>query len=225
METENTSVETQEVAELEESVETQEVAELEEQVVEETSAKTEQDSAFAEIRRRAEQAEADREKLQKAMGLFFDGDTPDDLVINARATARDKTPEEVRAEYEAEQETIKIENENQQLREQLEQMRVTTMMEKGLQEIQSLDKNVKSLTDLGEDFPKFISAGLSSTEAYYAIKAKEQKEKVELPKEIGKVNNSSTESDFYTEAEVDNMSQEEIEANLEKVLYSQTKWH
>lgn len=225
----DTGAEEMEVAEPLESEEGAEEPEVAEPVVE--TGRTEQDSAWAEMRRRAEEAEAakaaaeaENEMMAQALGLYFDGD-PMEMAVQARAAAAGISPDIERERMQAEMERQNFETENATLREELNQIKITRLMEQGLSEIQAIDPNVKDLADLGEDFPKFIAAGLSSTDAYFAVKAKEAKTKVNPPKPVGRVNNTAkAESTFYTKEEVDAMSDAEIEANLEDIERSWKKW-
>lgn len=225
----DTGVEEPEVAapaEGEEGVEEPEVAEP---VVE--TGRTEQDSAWAAMRRRAEEAEArqalmeqENAMMAEALGLYFNGD-PMEMAVQARANAAGISPDIERERVQAEVAIKTFESQNAALQNELNYIKVERLMEQGLAEIQQIDPEVKDLTDLGADFPKYIAAGLSSTDAYFAVKAKEAKTKVNPPKPVGRVNNNSkAQSDYFTKADVDAMSDEEIEANLEAIEKSWKKW-
>lgn len=194
------------------------------------SSRTDADSAWAQMRRRAEEAEARQAEVEaqnammaEALGMYFEGD-PMEMAIQARANATGVSPEVERERMQAEMERKNTEAENVTLKNELQQMKIERMMEKGLADIQQIDPDVKDLTDLGEDFPKYIAAGLSSVDAYFAVKAKEAKTKVTPPKPIGSVNSARTESDYFTKEEVEAMSDEELEANLEAIERSWKKW-
>ena len=217
----NESVETQEVAEpetddVEESAETQEVAEpetTEAPTADETdsdaddqdsSGRTEQDAAFARMRR-------ENQQMMKALQTYFEGDTAEDLSINALAYAEQRDPDEYRQEWEKEQEYEGLKEENESLKDQLMRMNVDRLMQEGLRDIQAIDPDVKSLEELGESFPKFIAAGLSSTEAYWAARAQKEKERIVAPPAIGKINETKAERDFYTSEEIDALTDEELD--------------
>ncbi|MBR5316035.1 MAG: hypothetical protein IKU44_04510 [Firmicutes bacterium] len=196
-----------------------------------TGGRTQADSAFAELRRRAEEAERQRAEYEtqnkqmiEALGLYFDGDNATDLAIAARANAKQISPAEERAQYEAEQERMSMADENKRLHEENIALRVEQRMAKDLSEIQKIDPDVKSLEDLGETFANYIRAGLSSVDAYYAVKAREAKEKVVPPKTVGKVATSKGESSFFTREEVEAMSDEDIDKNFENIMASQKQW-
>ena len=185
-----------EVAEPAEGEEGAEELEVAEPVVEEgePSNRTAEDSAWAAMRRRAEEAEARQAEIEaqnammaEALGMYFEGD-PMEMAIQARANATGVSPEVERARMQAEMERKTTEAENVNLKNELQQIKIERMMEQGLADIQQIDANVKDLTDLGEDFPKYIAAGLSSVDAYFAVKAKDAKTKVNPPKPIGSVN-------------------------------------
>ena len=220
-----------EVAEPAEGEEGAEELEVAEPVVEEgePSNKTAEDSAWAAMRRRAEaearqaEIEAQNAMMAEALGMYFEGD-PMEMAIQARANATGVSPEVERARMQAEMERKTTEAENVNLKNELQQIKIERMMEQGLADIQQIDANVKDLTDLGEDFPKYIAAGLSSVDAYFAVKAKDAKTKVNPPKTIGSVNSTKAESDYFTKEEVEAMSDEELEANFEAIERSLKKW-
>ena len=205
LETVDTSEETQEVAEpVEETVENsseemQDVAETAEPVVEEHT-RTAQDSAFAELRRSNSDLQRRNEQLEEALGLFFDDEH--DRVAQAHAYYNGMSVDEVEEEFRQAEEFENVSAENEQLRNELLELRVEQMMKDGLREIQSLDPTVKSLDELGESFAKYIESGLSSTQAYFAVQAERQINKIDKPKDIGRVNSVSVEKDYFTSEEV-----------------------
>lgn len=230
------SAEIQEVAEPETDVtseEMQEVAEpaeaevAEEERYEEPTGKTPQDTAFAEQRRRIAELEErerqlarDNEAMTAALSRYFDGETAEELSINANAYAEQRDPDEYRQEWEQRREFERLQSENERLNNELLDVQVDRLMREGLREVQAIDPNVKSLDELGESFANFISAGLSTKEAYYATRAMELKEKVYAPDAIGKVSDTKTERDFYTSEELDRLTDEEIDSNWDKVMRS-----
>lgn len=232
----NESVENQEVAEPEmedalEGAEEQEVAAPDEadnstEEAKESDGKTEADAAFAEMRRTIEALKKDNEMMSGALGRYFDGETAEELSINANAYADDRDPDEYREEWEHEQEFEKLKADKQELEEELLNLQVERLMQDGLRDIQAIDPNVKSLEDLGENFGKFIGAGLTSTEAYWAVKAQEQNEKIQPPSAIGRVSSTQAEREYFTPKEVDELSDDELNDPRiwDKVMKSMEKW-
>lgn len=227
----DTSEETVEVAEPlnedEESVETAEVAdpsESEEVVSEpeenQEGGRTAQDSAFAEMRRRNRELENDNKLMFDALNRYFTGDDAKELSIQANAYADSRDPEEVRAEFERSREAEELRSKNEELQEQLMNIQIEQRMAEDLRTIQGIDPTVKSLDDLGESFINYISAGLDATDAYYASLLKDQKEKVYPPSEIGKIADTKIDRDYYTSEELDNLTDEELDANWDKVMRS-----
>ena len=224
----NTSAETQEVAEPEtealESAESQEVAEPEstEETHEEPkqSGRTESDAAFAEMRRQNQALEQSNRMMMEALQRYFDGETAEELSINANAYAEQRDPDDYREEWEHNQEFARLQSENEELQNRLFDAEVDRLMREGLREIQEIDPNVKSLDELGQQFGNFIRAGLTSKEAYYATKAMELKEKVFAPDAIGRVADTKSERDYYTSEELDHLTDEEMDANWDKVMRS-----
>lgn len=220
----NESAENQEVAEpetnVDESAENQEAAEPEqaENPATETEAaeqpkgsgKTETDSAFAEMRRQNQKLERANRQMMEALSRYFEGETPEDLSINAMAYADQRDPDEYREEWEHNQEFEKLKADKEDLEAEVFNLRVEKLMQDGLRDIQAIDPNIKSLDELGDSFAKFIGAGLSSTEAYWACKAQEMKEKVVAPSAIGRVAENKAERDYYTSEEIDNLTDEQL---------------
>lgn len=193
------------------------------ELAEQVTGKTDADTRFAEMRRRVEELEATNEELEEALGNYFDGDTQQ-KIIAANAFAQGKTEDEIREEIEAENEWNRLTEENEQLNNELLDIRTRTQMEHDLAEIQKVDPEVKDLDSLGEDFIDYISAGLTGIQAYYAMKAKQNAEKASPPKEVGKVNQSAGPKDFYTREEVEGMSQEEVHKNYDAIRKSMSHW-
>ena len=225
------SVESQEVAEPEtealESEETQEVAETapettdsEETQSEPTHERTEQDAAFAEMRRQNQTLQHEREMMMAALSRYFDGDDVEELVINANAYAEQRDPEEYRQEYERNREYDELVARNEELERALVNVEVDRRMQDGLREIQLIDPNVKSLEELGQPFFNLVAAGVPTLEAYYGAKAMELKEKILAPDVIGRVSDTKAERDYYTSEELDHLTDEEMDANWDKVMRS-----
>ena len=227
----NESAEIQEVAEPEteslESAETQEVAEPDTadnstEVAEDTQAheRTEADARFAEMRRQNQQLEREAKMMREALSRYFEGETAEELSINANAYAEERDPNEYRQEWEKQQDYERALEENEKLRDQMLEMEIDKRMRDALRTIQQIDPNVKSLDELGESFIHMIAAGLTDKEAYYATLAMKSKEKVFAPDPIGKVSDNRVERDYYTSEELDNLTDEELDANWDKVMRS-----
>lgn len=229
-----TGVEETEVAEpLEEEtgVEEQETAEpVSEETVEEPQ-KTEEDAAWARMRREAEQARKEAEAAQRELAELkareearestysrLTGSDNGDIAAIAEATGMSE--DEVLAEIEAAQESAQKDLLIEQLQNQVTSIEAERMMQADLEAIRKVDPSLKSLDDLGEGYIDYIAAGLDPVKAYWAIKAEEQANHATPPKEIGKVETSSAEKDYYTEAEIDAMSSEELTKNWKKVMAS-----
>lgn len=218
----NESAEIQEVAEPETDslagAEEQEVAEPDTaesstEVAEEepTHQRTEMDAAFAEMRRQNQQLEREARMMREALSAYFEGETAEELSINANAYAQQRDPDEYRAEWEKQQDYERAIQENETLKEQMLELEVDRRMESALRTIQEIDPSVKSLDELGESFVNMIAAGLSDKEAYYATLAMNSKEKVFAPSPIGKVSDNRVERDYYTSEEIDNLTDEELD--------------
>lgn len=216
------SEETEDVAEplnSEDANQTENTAEGEESTPQ-ASKKTEQDSAFAEMRRRNKELEQENKLMLDALSRYFNGGDAQELSIQAQAYADDRNPEDVRAELEQTREAERLKTENEELQEQILNIQLEKRMAEDLRTIQGIDPTVKSLEDLGDSYLNYISAGLDATDAYYASLLKDQKEKVYPPDAIGKIADTKIDRDYYTSEELDNLSDAELDANWEKVMRS-----
>lgn len=218
----------QDVADPDESTEANATEETEQQENEpESNGRTEQDAAFAEMRRKNQElqnmlAEQTRisDELKQSLGYFFEGDSAEELSIAARAYAEERAPSDVRADYERERELEAISAENNSLKAQLLNVQVDQLMQNALIELQGIDPNIQSLDELGDTFADYIASGLSTKQAYYATKAYENGEKIYAPPAIGKAQSTPEERDYYTSEELDRLSGEELDDNWDKVMRS-----
>lgn len=233
---ESTSVETSEVAEPTEEVtgvEEQETAEpvSEETVEPEETGKTEEDAAWARMRREAEQARKEAEAAQRELAELkarnearesaysrLTGNDNGEIAAIAEATGMSE--DEVIAEIEAAQESAQKDLLIEQLQNQVTSIEAERMMQADLETIRKVDPSLKSLEDLGDGYIEYIAAGLDPVKAYWAIKAEERANEVTPPKEIGRVETAPAEKDYYTDAEIDAMSSEELTKNWKKVMAS-----
>ena len=211
----NESAEIQEVAEPDTADNSNEVAEESAE-----PQRTEADARFAEMRRQNQQLEREAKMMREALSRYFEGETAEELSINANAYAEERDPAEYRQEWEKQQEYENAIEENKALKDQLLEMEVSRRMQEALRTVQSIDPNVKSLDELGESFVHMIAAGLTNKEAYYATIAMKSKEKIFAPDPIGKVADNRVERDYYTSEELDNLTDEELDANWDKVMRS-----
>lgn len=191
----------------------------------EPSGKSDADAAFAQMRRENEQLKADAAKYEEALQYFFDGEDPDEMLVQAQATAEDRDEDDVREEREAAEEWERLTQENDALNEQVIDLQARQRMAEDLRDIQAIDPEVKSLDDLGDTFLDYIAQGLSGKQAYYAAKAQDEVEKTVPPQPPGRVNQSSEPKSFFTQDEVKNMSQKEVHENYDAIRKSMTKWN
>lgn len=177
--------------------------------------------AKEEAERRAAEAE---ERLKRQEALLGRASDSDDPALDMAAEMLGIEPSELEAAVNQELEAERAAKERESLEEELESLKVEKEMEKDLIEVRKIDPGVKSLVELGETFFKCVAAGMNATEAYHASRAVEEKTTPTPPAEIGKVNQSSVEKDFYTKEEVEAMTAEEVEKNLPKIEVSMKKW-
>lgn len=225
---------------IEEGAEAPEVAETVEEV--ETSSvenpeaaetgRTEQDAAFAEMRRAKEDlerqlAEAQRQskEYEEALGLFFDGD---DKPLQAQAYASQRPLEEVRAEQQMQSQLQDMQAENENLREQLLQQQAQAQMDADLAEIQRLHPEIKSIEELGQEYLMFRFnqvSEVSAEQAFQMMAAYKASTTPKKPPVVGAVaTNTQPEKDYFTREEVEAMSPEEVSKNYDLIRKSMNKW-
>ena len=185
-------------------------------------------AAREESERRAEEAEKRaaeaEERLKRQEALLGRASDSDDPALQMAAEMLGVEPSELEAAVNKELEAERAAKERENLEEELERLKVEKEMERDLIEVRKIDPDVGSLAQLGETFFKCVAAGMNATEAYHASRAVEEKTTPTPPAEIGKVNQSSVEKDFYTKEEVEAMTAEEVEKNLPKIEISMRKW-
>ena len=234
-------VEEQEAAEpVEPEEQGEEAPEIAEPESEEPEGKTAADAAWANMRRRAEEAErkaaeaqAELESIrarQDAREAALANMDVDD--IDAIAETTGMTRDEVMAAIEREEAAAEAEIRDkekdlqiQELQSRIDEAEAEKAMAEDLAMLQKIDPKLKSLEELGDDFAAYISAGLTAEQAYYAIRGKELSTKAVPASPPGKITESAPpEKDYYTEDEVANMTSEEKSANWEKIMASLPKW-
>ena len=183
------------------------------------------DSAFAELRRRAEEAERRVNELEarnaeydETLGLFFDGDNK---IAQARAYHDEVPVEQVVANMQAAREREEMQSQNESLKAENDLLRYNQMKAQDLAELKEHGiTDIADVEELGEDFFRYRANGLSASEAYDFI----QMRKPKPPKSMGKVEPSPTEKDFFTRDEVMAMSSAERFKHIDKITASMKKW-
>lgn len=240
---ESTSVETTEVAEPSEEVtgvEEQETAEPVSEESEEPTGKTEEDAAWARMRREAEQARKDAEAAQqelaelkarneaRASAISRLTGRDEDAEIAALAEVTGMSEDEVAEIYEREAESAQTKLRMEQLEEMVDTLQAEQFMQEELHRLQKIDPSLNSLEELGPEYIRYMSVldpetGLpimQPEDAYWAIKAKERANQATPPKEIGKVATGTAEKTKFSEAEIDAMSSDQLKKNWKKILAS-----
>jgi hypothetical protein len=218
---ETESVETEEEIEVTDPDETETTETEELEVTEPTElpeGKKSADSAFAEMRRQNaemearlaeyEQAELERERRRDLEQIA------EEFGVNL-----EELEAAVEAEEAEESRWSALVEENQQLKANQAEKEILEMMRDDLVEIQTIDPNIKSLDDL-PGYKEYVAGGIRGKKAYFAIKAEQEITKPKPAKAPGQVNKAPQESEYYTSEEIDQMSVEEIQKNLDKVRRS-----
>jgi hypothetical protein len=217
-----------------EATEISEVTEAVEETVSEPAKpiqSAEENARFAAARREAESQakalKAQNDRLMQALGQYgYQGD-PDTIADALFAQSQGISVEEATAQRQAaEAENAKY----QQLESQLETYRplaIKALMADDLAKVQTVNPKVKNLDDLGPDFFNLMGALHDPILAYDALQAKKARETKPIPQDIGAVNSSSSkEKDFYTSAEVDKLTDKDLDNPkiMERVRASMLKW-
>lgn len=232
----------EETADIEDAgAEDQEVADPET----EKTGRTEADAAFAEMRRRAEQAErmsaqerARTERMTEILErLGFRGRNADDVADEAIAHIEQTTPEEVRkqrmsSEYETAQRQAMIDEINA-----LRAAEAQRTVDEDMRVFKKIDPSLKSVADLENKYPAFLKAvsGLADADKvnpeirellFRAEYERQSARAVKAPPKVGKVNaKTSVDKDYYTNSELDNLTGKDLDNPevLEKAIKSLTK--
>jgi hypothetical protein len=191
----------------------------------------EENAKFAAARRQAEAEKnalkAQNDRLMQALGQYGYQGSPEDIADALFAQSQGISVEEATAQRQAaEAENAKY----QQLESQIETYRplaIKALMAEDLAKVQTVNPEVKNLDDLGSDFFALMGALHDPILAYDALQAKKARETKPIPQDIGAVNSSSSkEKDFYTSAEVDRLTDKDLDNPkiMERVRASMLKW-
>lgn len=239
---ESTSVETTEVAEPSEEVTGVEEQETAEPVSEdsEPKGKTEEDAAWARMRREAEQAKKDLEAAQQELAEIKASNEArssaisrltgrgEDAEIAALAEVTGMSEDEVAEIYEREAESAQKDLRIEQLEEMVGSIQAERLMQVDLERLRKIDPSLNSLEDLGPEYVRYMSVLDPDTgepimqpeDAYWAIKAKQRANQATPPKEVGKVATGPAEKTRFSQAEIDAMSSDQLKKNWRKILAS-----
>lgn len=211
-------------------------AENAEEVADEQTGRTKQDAAFAEQRRRIEELEAEIAEMKEAeqqekVNAEREAEKTEQLeaVINfAREQGYDDEEieeliEEVMAEQEAEDEKNALIAERDALQDRLLELEVENTARSDLKTLQEIDPDLNDLDELGDEFFVLRAQGIEPARAYHMIKSADEKMKPKGAYAPGRINKAKQESDYYTSEELDNLTDEEIDANWEKVKRSMNR--
>ncbi len=187
--------------------------------------KTEADSAFADMRRRLEEAERRNAELEEqnsqyndTLGLFFNGDNK---IAQARAYHDQVPVEQVLANMEAAKREKESQSRMQALEAENNTLKFNNLKALDLAELKAHGvTDLKDVEELGEAFFVYRSNGMSAAEAYDFIKARE----ATPPKSMGKPKTSPPEKTFFTRDEVMAMSSEERWKHIDNIEKSMSKW-
>lgn len=194
--------------------------------------RTEQDAAFAQMRRQIESLQRERDEQSKrakefedALGLFFDGD---DKAGQANAYYNERPYEEYRQEQDTIAELTNLRESNASLQRQLVEQQADAQMSADLAEIQRVAPEVKSIGELGKAYLAFRFNSMGGNDAVTAFKMAQAYTQATTPKKPPVIGGVSTQAkpqnDFYSREEVEAMTPKEVSANYDAIRQSMTKW-
>lgn len=176
--------------------------------------KTAQDTAFAEMRRAKEEAEKRANDLERQA-------RESELRVIAESEGVD--PEEFIAECIKLEEEEKANKENADkvttLTQELNQLKLEKQMGEDLSVLKNAGFDVSSIDELGPDFISLRANGVKPEIACRAI-MEEVKANIKTPAKAPGKTGGEPVSEYYTEAEIDALSPEEVKKNMDKVMRS-----
>lgn len=227
---------------------TEDTAEQKDTATEEVERDFEKDKAFAEQRRLREAAERERDELKaqhEEQLRKSEHDANKQAAINEisrigqlQGLTEDEIAElqeQAGEEFDTQAKIDQLESEKAALEQTNADLAVEQMMKSDLEALQKLDPNIKSIDDLGDTFLKLRTSTdengefiITPEQAYYAAKAYEGKleeTKPKAPEEPGFGDTSHGDKTFYTQEEVENMSQDEVMKHLKAINESSMRWN
>lgn len=184
----------------------------------------EDNARFAAARRKAE---SENQRLLQALEGFGYKGSPQEIADILEAQQTQKPIEQVRAERKAQEQQTARELQTQQELEHYRNIAMQSMVEKGIEKINKAhpEANIKSITDLGQEFIDLISANVDEVMAYEVIQARKARTEIPKPQATGAVNSQTVqEKETYTADEVRQMSSVEVSKNFEKIQKSMKTW-
>lgn len=176
--------------------------------------KNAQDTAFAEMRRAKEEAEKRANNLERQAReselraiAEEEGVDPDEFVEECF-----KLEAEEKANKENAEKLATLTQENNQLK-------LEKQMSKDLEILKTSGFDVSSIDELGEDFISLRANGVKPEIAYRAI-MEDVKANMKTPAKAPGKTGGEPVSEFYTEAEIDALSPDEMKKNMDKVMRS-----
>ncbi len=206
----------------------------EEAVNGQSNGRTEQDSYYADMRRKQEldairrenralQAQLDRTRT--TLQNFFDGDDIDDLLDQAVAQADDISVDDVRANRLRELEAASLQAELEMYR----QNEVNRRMEEDLRAIQSIDPTVTSLSDLSPNFLSLRfnpSRPMDAKSAFLRARQIDNRQRTPKPASSGSLySTGQVPGEFFTSDELDRLTSKDLDDPrvMEKAMRSMAR--
>lgn len=216
-----------------------------EPAVPQETGRTQADAAFAELRRRAEQAERGNAEAEQRISrmtellnrLGFRGGDADSVTDDAVAHLEQTTPEAVK------QQRLQTQYENMQRQAVMDELHALREMEAernlqaDLKAFGKIDPSVKTAADLEQKYPNYLRAlsGISGQEKanpevrellFRAEFERQSAKAVKAPAKVGKVNaKTNVEKEYFSNDELDKLTAKDLDDPkvLEKAIKSMEK--
>ncbi len=178
--------------------------------------------AAAQMRRRAEAAEAENQRLVSGLAKYgYSGANTQEILDQLEAKQTGSTVAQIQQNRAKAQAAVENDPRYQALVEQ----NIEYAKAEDLRQIQTLDPSVKSVDDLGDDYFKLRAAGIDAKKAFLVVKNSDAPT-TPKPANIGPVNDSgNVESEFYTSEQLDRLTSKDLDNPkiLKKAMASLTR--
>ena len=185
------------------------------------------DRAFAQLRRQVEELERENSKLTKqverqdsALGLYVEGE---DKTAAAIAQATGLSLEEVKSTIAEQDELEELRERAEKSEAELEDVLIEQRMADDLVELKQIDPNIE-FDNLPDNFFDLIGAGVDATTAYYASQQANKATQIDPMQAPGEVATGGEQRTFFSKEEVENMSREQVRANMKVIEASMKQW-
>lgn len=167
-----------------------------------------ENSAAAGVRRKYEAAQKEHQNLLDGLSKYgYSGATTQEILDQLEAKQTGSTVEQIRQQRAKAQKVV----EDDPRYQAMVQQNIEYGKAEDLRKIQTLDKTIKSVDELGDVYFKLRAAGIDAMTAYRAVKGATEPT-TPKPAEIGPVNEiGNAEDEFYTSEQLDRLTPKDLD--------------